>query len=205
MDYRVSLHGRSGAVQGQAALTAEDDVDAALLAEIIFDSCSDVSSAFQLWHGDRPVQLHRDGAPRPLENAIEVNSRTQESLIRTEELIRNSQWMIGRSRRLLERLRLLQEDVRKGRASRLRRGSDGAGWQVLVGGPKEASVADIRPEVLAIARSMIEQHGADAARIAEKAAANVRTLEMQRMVQHWENVAAAIRAIAATSPESFSP
>lgn len=200
MGYRVSFHGPSGAVQGQDEFEAEDDASAALLAEVLFDSCADICSAFRLWHGEAPVELRRGGAARPAESQIQVTSRTQESLIRSEEAIRNSQWTIARSQRLLERLRLLENDARLGRPSRLRRGPNGTGWQVLADGAKPASVISIPPEVLAIARSMIAQHGADAAMIAEKAAANVRMLDMQRMVRHWEGVAAAIRAIAAASP-----
>lgn len=198
MGYRVSFHGRSGAFQGQGEFDAADDASAALMAEILLDSCSDISASFQLWQGDAPVELPRDGAPRPAESAIQVSARTQEALIRTEEAIRNSQWMLARSGRLLERLRLLEDDLRHGRASRLRKGPDGQGWRLVDG--NAASMPNIHPEVMAMARSMIALHGADAARIAERAATNVRTLNMQRMTQHWENVAAAIRAMTAPSP-----
>ena len=166
--YRLYFRSETGKIQGRDDFEAEDGRAAALLAQLLGDACSDVCATVELWQAETRVELPAGRAPRPPESAIEVAARTQAALIRREEAIRDSQWAIARSERLLQRLRAV----------------------------RSSAAAKMDDSILAIARSLICQHGDGALAVAEKAAANVRTLNMSSMVRHWENVAAAVRMLA---------
>ena len=61
------------------------------------------------------------------------------------------------------------------------------------------------PEILRLARAMMDYHGGrDALAFAQRALANVRHLNMREMIEHWEHVSAAIREITADQHEKAS-
>lgn len=103
--YRCFFRGRSGAIQGRDDFEANDDVQAMVLAELLGDACSDICDTFELWQGARRVSIPHGKTPSP----SEITASAQESLILREELIRDSHWMIARSKRLLEQLEKLNK------------------------------------------------------------------------------------------------
>lgn len=98
--YRCFFRGRSGAIEGRDDFEANDDDEAAALAELLGDACSDICETFELWQGARRLEIASGKAI--LLN--EITARMQESLVLREETIRDGRWMISRSHRLLERL-----------------------------------------------------------------------------------------------------
>lgn len=102
--YRIYFHGRSGSIQGRDDVDAEDDRSAVIMAELLWEACSDVCETFEVWQGIRRVDEPCTARSRPSLGARQVTARMQEALIRREEAIRDSRWAIARSQRLLERM-----------------------------------------------------------------------------------------------------
>lgn len=98
--YRCFFRGRSGAIEGRDDFEANDDKEAAVLAELLGDACSDICDTFELWQGERLLDIP-SGQPMLVS---EITARMQASLVLREEAIRDSRWMIARSHRLLEKL-----------------------------------------------------------------------------------------------------
>jgi hypothetical protein len=105
--YRVYLYGGSGSIQGRDEYEAEDDRAAMAIAEMLCDACSDVCETFQLWDGARRVDLSFSRLPCPSVTPEQVGAIAQMPLIRREEAIRDSQWAVARSKRLIERMERL--------------------------------------------------------------------------------------------------
>jgi hypothetical protein len=100
--YRIYFRSRAGSIQGRDEFHAEHDRQALLIAELLCEACGDICDNFELWQGARLVEM-----PQPSVSAAQITASMQESLIQREETIRDSQWMIARSKRLLERLQYL--------------------------------------------------------------------------------------------------
>ena len=99
--YRMyfQIHGRT---RGRDDFEANDDVAAVRIARVLYDMCSDVCDAFELWQGKRLIpaqQAHHQKAN--LADLIEAHQRVA---IEREEYISQSRWMIARSKRLIETL-----------------------------------------------------------------------------------------------------
>ena len=104
--YRTYFHSASGSIQGRDEFEAKDDREAMILAEHLFDACSDVCASFELWDGGRRVDTSFTKMPCPSVSA--VSARMQDSLMRREEALQRSGWALARSRRLLERMQGLE-------------------------------------------------------------------------------------------------
>ncbi len=98
--YRCFFRGRSGAIEGRDDFEANDDNEAAALAELLGDACSDICDTFEVWQGAIRLAIP-PGQPILVS---EITALMQKSLVLREETIRDSRWMIARSHRLLERL-----------------------------------------------------------------------------------------------------
>jgi hypothetical protein len=111
--YRLYLRGPSGEIVGRDDFEAEHDAVAIAMAELLWEACADLCDHFELWKRERLVGRSVGKALRPVESADEIGARMQESLIQREEAIRNSEWAVARSKRLLERLRHLNAGFTK--------------------------------------------------------------------------------------------
>jgi hypothetical protein len=92
---------RKGRIGGRDDFEACDDRNALLIAQLLSDACADVCETFELWEGDRKIDTTR---AVPHATAEQVNARNQEIVIEQEMVMRDSNWHIATSRRLLERL-----------------------------------------------------------------------------------------------------
>jgi hypothetical protein len=101
----------AGEIHGRDDFEADDDVAAIRIARALHDACSDMCQSFELWQGTRKIRTHK----RPhhvtagLAGLIEAHQRVT---IEREEAISESEWMIARSRRLIETLDRIKSKAR---------------------------------------------------------------------------------------------
>jgi hypothetical protein len=111
--YRTYLFAGSGSFEGRDEFEADDDRSAMMMAELLCDACSDVCKSFELSQGVRRVDASfRKAAPFPSVGAEQITAMMQTSLMRSEEAMRDSQWAVARSKRLVERIDRLLADRR---------------------------------------------------------------------------------------------
>jgi hypothetical protein len=92
---------------GRDEFVAEDDLSALVIAAELADACSDVCVSFELWDGTRRVGDEALRQPKP--SGADLNRRTQETVIEREIMMRDSEWLVAKSKRLLDRIRQLTE------------------------------------------------------------------------------------------------
>lgn len=97
--YRIYFRDQRGWICGRQDFEAEAEPAAIRIARDLADACSDVCRSFELWNGHRLIY-----EPCDIGEACRLNARHQEIVVRTEEMIRWSNWHIAKSKRLLERL-----------------------------------------------------------------------------------------------------
>ena len=92
-----------GRTQGREEFQADDDVAAIRIARVLYDACSDVCEAFELWQETRQIRAAQQPhhATTRLADLIEAHQRVT---IDREEAISQSKGMIARSRRLIATL-----------------------------------------------------------------------------------------------------
>ncbi len=101
--YRIFLRGQA-AILGREDFKAETDQAAIILAEVICDACSDICDFFELWQGGRHVTA---GYAKLVQvDASMLNAEMQAAAALHEEQLRDSQWCVAESRRLLELTRV---------------------------------------------------------------------------------------------------
>jgi hypothetical protein len=100
--YQVSFIA-DGRTQGREDFQADDDVAAIRIARVLYDACSDVCEAFELWQGRREIRAAQQPhhATMRLADLIEAHQRVT---LDREEAISQSKGMIARSRRLIATL-----------------------------------------------------------------------------------------------------
>jgi hypothetical protein len=108
-EYRIDFYGQSGAIHGRSDLAADDDRNAMVIAELLCEACSDICATFELYRGAIRVDTSFSRMPQPTMSAAQIKAATQESLLRSEEAIRDSGWAVARSHRLLERIDTLRK------------------------------------------------------------------------------------------------
>ena len=97
--YRIYFRDQRGWICGRQDFEAAAEPAAIRIARDLADACSDVCRSFELWNGHRLIY-----EPCDIAEACRLNARHQEIVVRTEEMIRWSDWHIAKSNRLLERL-----------------------------------------------------------------------------------------------------
>jgi len=98
--YRVYFRETTHIV-GRQDFTADDDQSAVTMGDVLCDACSDRCDSFEVWNGDHRVvgrSLHSS------RSADVILGRCQASIVKCEEAIQRSQWVIAKSKKLLERL-----------------------------------------------------------------------------------------------------
>jgi hypothetical protein len=110
-DYRVYFRGPA-LIHGRHDFEAEDDLAATVMAEVLYEACSDRCEHFELWRG--AIMIYPIALVGPPRNAAisesSVVALRWEAVRRNEELIRDSHWTIAKSKRLLTRIRELQRE-----------------------------------------------------------------------------------------------
>ena len=99
--YRMYFLASEG-ITGRQDFEANDDVAAIRIGRVLYDTCSDTCETFELWQGKRQIRAQQPHHSRAsLADLIEAHQRVT---IDTEEVISQSDWLIARSRRLIETL-----------------------------------------------------------------------------------------------------
>jgi hypothetical protein len=94
--YRLFLR-NSGVIVGRDEFDAVDDATAYAVGESLYFSVSDCCNSFEVWQGARPIQP-------PTSTPTQINETAQAIVAEREEAIRESNWPIASSRKLLQRL-----------------------------------------------------------------------------------------------------
>jgi hypothetical protein len=103
--YRIFF--RSGKfIEGRHAFDAQDDGAASMMAELLYEACSDRCNHFELWRGATKI-LPANQATPPVTSMVE-----QDVVCQHEELIRESTWTVAQSQHLLMRIRQLTGEGR---------------------------------------------------------------------------------------------
>lgn len=92
--YRVFFRDENRLICGIQEFDAGTEIAAVSIASALADACADVCRSFELWSGSHIVY-----APRHIGCGVcQLNERHQEIVVRTEELIRYSNWRIANCR-----------------------------------------------------------------------------------------------------------
>jgi hypothetical protein len=88
---------------GRYDFEADDDDRAGEIAEILFDACSDRCASWEIWDG-QVLLMSGPQKVRVQVRASNMAERRQQNIVRHEEAIRDSEWAIASSERLLVEL-----------------------------------------------------------------------------------------------------
>jgi hypothetical protein len=95
--YRVYFRNQHKFIIGRDDFLAFDDDDAMVIAKTLADACSDLCTDFELWQGAQRVDTSQT-----IPNANEIAARIQDIVLERELVLRNTEWVVADSRRLLE-------------------------------------------------------------------------------------------------------
>lgn len=110
--YRMYFVDRQQKIRWPYDLHAEDDARALVLAHASRDACSDVEIEVELWQGARRIAGTSNRRPETTRTHWEeLPIDKQQSLLQIEEALLHSGTKIARSRRLLERLKSLRDEI----------------------------------------------------------------------------------------------
>jgi len=107
--YQLYLLGPKGDIRNFQEFRMDSDDAARAFADGLQDAVSDICPRYELWRDNR-VLFQRDDHdyPTPIFSHKLMTRDLQEELLRREEMLHESNLAIGRSRRLLERIRALR-------------------------------------------------------------------------------------------------
>ena len=113
LGYRLFFVDEQGAIEARLEFFCADDGEAVVMAELIFDACSDCHSGYELWQERRrvlsPVMQHTT-KQRP--TIAQLSREMQEHLLEIEEQLQKSKWRVATSGRLLEQVDMLRAQLR---------------------------------------------------------------------------------------------
>jgi hypothetical protein len=92
----------SSRIRAAEEFDADNDINAIRIARALYDACSDMCEAFELWQATRLIRTR----PPPYRGVTlsDLSEAHQRIVIEGEEIIRASHWALARSRRLIEAL-----------------------------------------------------------------------------------------------------
>lgn len=99
--FRVRFFDQDGRALGRVPVVAAD-ADAAGIAAVLRDACSDVCAWAELWSGAAPVAYATEFTGHPMRNEMSV--KAQQIVVDREIVLRDSRTRIAESRRLLAEL-----------------------------------------------------------------------------------------------------
>ena len=115
MWYRLYFLDGNDHIAARDEFKADNDHTAIAVAEVLHDACSDRSPGFELWEGARRLARNScEGLVQPRQE-VELTLAMQEMVLEREEIMRQSQWCIAVSRRLLERIDQFNTKISAGR------------------------------------------------------------------------------------------
>lgn len=88
---------------------ADNDIDAIRIAQVLYDACSDTCEGFEVWEGCRV--LHTRPPPYPEVTCTHLAEHLQRIVIEKEEMMSASNYVLRRSRRLLENLAAMKSGM----------------------------------------------------------------------------------------------
>jgi hypothetical protein len=97
--YRIYFRNQHAFIIGRDDFVAVDDEDAMVIAGTLADACSGLCTDFELWQSARRIDASRG---QTILNAHEIAARVQNIVIERELVLRDSQWVIAESARLLK-------------------------------------------------------------------------------------------------------
>jgi len=100
--YRLYLKDRGGETVGRADFETSDDADPLIIAKIVLHACSDVACGYELWAKDKFV----DSSTEPL-GPTDLQENHRKIIADMEIGLRDSAWLVARSRKLLEEIEKL--------------------------------------------------------------------------------------------------
>jgi hypothetical protein len=101
--YRIYFRTAPGLIAGRDDFLAADDTSALIIANMLADACADICEEFELWDGVRRVDEPRAPKPKPRRST----ESAQDTVVEREIALRDSNWAVARSKRLLARLEKL--------------------------------------------------------------------------------------------------
>lgn len=109
--YRVYFLSRNGDIRNVDEFDAEDDGVALTLADGVQEAVSDVYAGYELWRGSRRIyRFTDDPSARPFVPPV-ITERMQAEIVRRLKILQSSETAFGRSRRLVERMKELEDSL----------------------------------------------------------------------------------------------
>lgn len=113
--YRLYFLDWKSRITARDDFAAEDDQSALPIAALLHDAFSDCSPGFELWQGARRlVPENHQGSAKPRQCITAITLRMQEMVLEREEILQQSRWSIATSRRLIDRLDRMRNEVFRG-------------------------------------------------------------------------------------------
>jgi hypothetical protein len=100
--YTLYLRNGSETVLARQEINVDSDTEAATVAAVLHDACSDMVQRSEIWRGAH--QVPETALPEPVPTAHQVNARLQQIILEREIALRDSRWQVAESRRLLQRI-----------------------------------------------------------------------------------------------------
>jgi hypothetical protein len=100
--YRLYLKDWAGETVGRADFEIPDDADPLIIAQTVLGACSDVACGYELWAKDKFV----DSSTEPL-GPTDLQENHRKIIADMEIGLRDSAWLVAKSRKLLEEIEKL--------------------------------------------------------------------------------------------------
>lgn len=107
--YRVYFLSRNGDIRNVDEFVAMDDDAALALADGLHEAVSDLYAGYELWRDSRCICHCAHPAARPFMPQQVITQRIQADILRRLEILQSSGTAFGRSRRLVERMKELED------------------------------------------------------------------------------------------------
>jgi hypothetical protein len=106
--FRVYFLNDRGKIDYAQEIEADNDAGAVYLAQRLLDAAQDIYTGVEVWQKDRQVARETGPGIQPAKEVAEITEKMQDSLLEFEEALRDSNVVLSRSHRLLERIEELR-------------------------------------------------------------------------------------------------
>jgi hypothetical protein len=104
--YRLYLKDWAGETVGRADFETPDDADPLIVAKAVLGACSDVACGYELWAKDKFVDSSTEPL-KPPDQLTDLQENHRKIIADTEIGLRDSAWLVSRSKKLLEEIEKL--------------------------------------------------------------------------------------------------
>jgi hypothetical protein len=109
-EFRIFFLDGKGAIEARQELYAEDDETAIALSAIIFETCSETYSGFELWNFDRRIMAANPGVGKLAQFALDDITRDmQQRVLDFEDAMQRSHWRVAHSKKLIDATNALRD------------------------------------------------------------------------------------------------